>query len=160
MEKYIPIITRTDCCKVPVSDILYIRQHGRVTNIVTEAETFRNMQRREITWNIWTDVFFAVCVRSSSILNRYRPCGIRRSTLRTARALRSAGPIIFRPSRHSPHISKNCPCDVEFSCFFLQIIVKYLVVCAILPCRKISHIANRSRLPRFPAIRVPQGHAV
>ena len=40
MEKYIPIITRTDCCKVPVSDILYIRQHGRVTNIVTEAETF------------------------------------------------------------------------------------------------------------------------
>ena len=114
-------------------------------------------QRREITWNIWTDVFFAVCVRSSSILNRYRPCGIRRSTLRTARALRSAGPIIFRPSRHSPHISKNCPCDVEFSCFFLQIIVKYLVVCAILPCRKISHIANRSRLPRFPAIRVPQG---
>ena len=40
MEKYIPIIRRTDCCKVAVSDILYIQQHGRVTNIVTEKETF------------------------------------------------------------------------------------------------------------------------
>ena len=40
MEKYIPIIRRTDCCKIAVSDILYIQQHGRVTNIVTEKETF------------------------------------------------------------------------------------------------------------------------
>ena len=63
MEKYIPIITRTDCCKVPVSDILYIRQHGRVTNIVTEAETFSQYAKAG-DYVEYLDRRFLRCLRS------------------------------------------------------------------------------------------------
>ena len=63
MEKYIPIIRRTDCCKVPVSDILYIQQRGRVTNIVTEQETFSQYAKAG-DYEGYLDRRFFRCLRS------------------------------------------------------------------------------------------------
>ena len=36
MEKYVPFVTKSICCRIKLSDILYIEQEGRRVNIVTE----------------------------------------------------------------------------------------------------------------------------
>ena len=40
MDNFVPFINREQCCKIWLCDILYIMQEGRMTNIVTEKETF------------------------------------------------------------------------------------------------------------------------
>ena len=45
MESFLPFINREQCCKIWLKDILYIRQDGRITNIVTENETFCSYDR-------------------------------------------------------------------------------------------------------------------
>ena len=40
MEKYIPVITKKYSCKVSVDDIVYIRQHEKKLDIVTEEKVF------------------------------------------------------------------------------------------------------------------------
>ena len=41
MNRYIPFVSRDKCCKIMLSDILYIEQNKREVLIVTEEETFR-----------------------------------------------------------------------------------------------------------------------
>lgn len=41
MDKYIPFINRTECCKILLEDILYIEQQKREIIIVTEDVTYR-----------------------------------------------------------------------------------------------------------------------
>lgn len=45
MESFLPFINREQCCKIWLKDIMYIRQDGRMTNIVTENETFCSYDR-------------------------------------------------------------------------------------------------------------------
>ena len=40
MEKYLPIVNRSECNMVKLDDILYIRKEGRKINIVTEKAAF------------------------------------------------------------------------------------------------------------------------
>ena len=40
LERFLPFVTRTQCCKIWLRDILYIRQDGRMLYAVTESEIF------------------------------------------------------------------------------------------------------------------------
>ena len=40
MGDFLPYINSHQCCKIWLSDIMYIMQEGRTTNIVTEKETY------------------------------------------------------------------------------------------------------------------------
>ena len=40
MDDFLPFINSHQCCKIWLNDIMYIRQEGRMTSIVTEKETY------------------------------------------------------------------------------------------------------------------------
>lgn len=40
MDKFVPVVNRRDCCKVPLEDILYIESEGRRIRIVTDDKVF------------------------------------------------------------------------------------------------------------------------
>ena len=40
MEKFVPVVNRTNCCKVFLSDIVYIQADGRRVKIVTPSQVF------------------------------------------------------------------------------------------------------------------------
>ena len=63
IESSMSIMRRTDCCKVAVSDILYIQQHGRVTNIVTEKETISQYAKAG-DYEVYLDRRFFRCLHS------------------------------------------------------------------------------------------------
>lgn len=45
MESFLPFINREQCCKIWLNDIMYIRQEGRMTSIVTEKETYCSYEK-------------------------------------------------------------------------------------------------------------------
>ena len=45
MENFLPFINSHQCCKIWLHDIMYIRQDGRMTSIITEKETYRSYEK-------------------------------------------------------------------------------------------------------------------
>ena len=63
MEKYIPIITKQYSCKVSVDDIVYIRQHEKKLDIVTEAESYSYYEKMDNVIDCLDDRFYRVMKR-------------------------------------------------------------------------------------------------
>ena len=45
MENFLPFINSHQCCKIWLHDIMYIRQDGRMTSIITEKETYCSYEK-------------------------------------------------------------------------------------------------------------------
>ena len=63
MEKFIPLVERTQCCKVPLDDILYIQQSGRITRIVTENEVYSKYCKAQ-EYKPYLDKQFFPCLKN------------------------------------------------------------------------------------------------
>lgn len=40
MESFLPVVTKKECCKIFLSDIVYIEKDARIVRIVTENDTY------------------------------------------------------------------------------------------------------------------------
>ncbi len=63
MEKYLPLVGPTQCRKVPLDEILYIQQCGRITRIVTENDTYSKYCKAR-DYKPYLDRRFFPCLKS------------------------------------------------------------------------------------------------
>lgn len=63
MEKYIPVITKKYSCKVSVDDIVYIRQHEKKLDIVTEEERYSYYEKMDNVVDYLDDRFYRIMKR-------------------------------------------------------------------------------------------------
>ena len=65
MDNFVPFINREQCCKIWLCDIMHIMQEGRMTNIVTEKETFCSYKKiKSFEQYLDMDGRFYYCLKS------------------------------------------------------------------------------------------------
>ncbi len=68
MERFMPIISRWDCCKLSTSDIIYIESDGRRAKVVTEGKEFLIYAKlSELCRYFENDIRFFLCNRGMLI---------------------------------------------------------------------------------------------
>ena len=66
MDKYIPFVSRQQCCKIPLEEILYIEQQGREVFIVTDKITYRQYGKFSDLEDYLDERFFC-CLKTMAI---------------------------------------------------------------------------------------------
>ena len=66
MEKFLPFVNSHQCCKIWLSDIMYIMQEGRTINIVTEKETYCTYDKLKNV-DVHLDTHFYYCLKKITV---------------------------------------------------------------------------------------------